>query len=40
MMAQEGRGGAVEVLGFGNKCNDICVMVIVSGMVFVSSFMG
>ena len=40
MTEQEGRGGAVEVLGFGNKCNEICVMVIVSGMVFVSIFMG
>jgi hypothetical protein len=30
----------VEVLGFGNKYNEICVMVIISGMIFVSIFMG
>jgi hypothetical protein len=36
------KGGAVrvEVLGFGNKCNQIRVTVIRSGMIFVSIFMG
>ncbi len=29
----------VEVLGFGNKCREICVVVIVGGMIFVSIFL-
>jgi hypothetical protein len=36
------KGGAVlvEVLGLGNKCNEIRGTAIVSGMIFVSIFMG